>query len=116
MSADYKTLVGLLREFVEEIDKCRAIWDDANKDLVDRVRAAIVPGPPKPTNDAKILHVTAEDDPCCSKHFQSDGRKGRLDHATIWTCPKCGCNWTRSGEASPYVWQARPDMFLVIPR
>ena len=54
MSADYKTLLGLVREFVEEMDKCGAVWDDANKDLVDRARAAIAPSAPKPPNDPKI--------------------------------------------------------------
>jgi hypothetical protein len=36
---------------------------------------------------------TFESDPCCNGNLAKDGRAGKLDIVTSWTCPKCGCEW-----------------------
>lgn len=109
MSADYKTLLGLVREFVEEMDKCGAVWDDANKDLVDRARAAIAPSAPKPPNDPKIVHTGVGQDTCCGPRFAKAGRHGELDHAELWSCPKCGTEWWKVQRVGDmFTWQAHP--------
>ena len=109
MSADYKTLLGLVREFVDspEIEA----YTDAGKELMDRARAAAAPSSPKPTNDARILHMMAEEDPCCSKHFQKDGRAGILDNRMTWDCPKCGTEWKMARMYGLVnLWVAQPSM------
>ena len=35
-------------------------------------------------------------DGCCAKHISKALRKGDLDTAEIWNCPKCGTEWKPS--------------------
>jgi hypothetical protein len=99
MPADYKTLLGLVREIAErplELDPVGGDW-------LTRARAAIEPSQPK--NDVKILHMTASDDPCCSKHFHRAARIGTLDTLEKWECPSCFCEWKMSVVDGVHFWQ-----------
>ena len=106
MSADYKTLLGLVRELVErplELDPVGGDW-------LARARAAIEPS--KPKNDVKILHAMAGQEPCCKPRFMAAGRSGKLDGVEEWTCPKCGTVWRPGpleGNTSMLLWDAVPD-------
>ena len=103
MSVDYKTLLGLVREFVDspEIEA----YTDAGKELMDRARAAAAPSSPKPTNDARILHMMAEEDPCCSKHFHRAAKAGQLDPLDRWDCPACRAEWKMTLVAGVHFWE-----------
>ena len=119
MAADYKTLLGLVRELVA----CAEETPDSEHrvtvgdDLIGRARAAIAPSTPKPPpNDASILHCLEQDDPCCSKHFIKAGRDGVLDRSVTWTCPKCETDWIKQNSGSNiFFWQARPAVLVFRP-
>ncbi len=103
MSADYRTLLGLVREFLEETNA----GDDEYAELRTRARAAIAPSEPKPQSDPAILHMGFSDDPCCSIHALRDARAGKLDAALTWDCPRCKTVWkVADREASVRHWQA----------
>jgi hypothetical protein len=104
MAADYKTLLGLVREFVEA-----AKGDYFVSDLMQRARAAIAPSPPKPTNDACKLHMSGIYDRCCSPPLMKGARAGELDNTDNWACPKCGCEWKLvKVEGTVNMWEANP--------
>lgn len=119
VSADYKTLLGLVREFVQVVDwptYCDCTGSDIPReypDLFARSRAAIAPSEPKPTNDPKLLHVGNDDD-CCRAPFQRDAREGKLDSRITWDCPKCGTEWKMGRcDGFLYHWTARVPMAVI---
>lgn len=98
MAADYKTLLGLVREFLDEPPNA-----PRSHDLINRARAAIEPS--KATNDPAILHMTAGDDPCCSKHFHRAAKAGQLDPLDRWDCPACRAEWKMTLVAGVHFWE-----------
>lgn len=88
MAADYKTLLGLVKEFVE----FSTTRQEPSAELVERARAAVAPSAPKPVNAPEIIHFLPHD-PCCSKHFQKAARTGAVDAVPTWECPSCGTVW-----------------------
>lgn len=106
MPADYKTLLGLVREFVDKTEDLSE-FHIGERELMERARAAIAPSAPAPTNDSKILHI-AMDDPCCSRPFQQAARGGALDNRMTWDCPKCGTEWKMVRcDGFTYRWEPR---------
>ena len=87
MAADYKTLIGLVREFVESAPRT---GDITASDLYRRAREALEPS--KPKNNPEVLHFQL-DDVCCKTPFAKAAAAGELDTAEDWTCPKCGTLW-----------------------
>ncbi len=87
MAADYKTLLGLVRELVDAFEP---LAGTPEVELVVRARAAI--GPSVPKNDPAIIH-THQADACCSKPLMKAARAGELDDKTTWLCPKCDTDW-----------------------
>ena len=91
MAADYRTLLGLVREFVDDahtLDVCPHCTHDRgghhdNACLLARAEKAIEPS--KPKNDPTIMHV-APQDPCCSAPLGKAARSGALDDAETWNC------------------------------
>lgn len=43
-------------------------------------------------NARPILNIIDPDN-CCSRRFHEAARKGTLDAAETWTCPKCGVEY-----------------------
>ena len=109
MAADYKTLLGLVRDFLKQCDHrdvdagFPALFPD--KDLIERARAAIEPSPPKPVNDAKILHSWSPDE-CCAGRLTKAAQTGALDTATHWDCPKCETRWLPTDAGNIRRWEA----------
>ena len=103
MAADYKTLLGLVRE-MESIFGMIA-ETPLECDLITRARAAIVPSPPKPVNDAKILHSWSPDE-CCAGRLTKAAQTGALDTATHWDCPKCETRWLPTDAGNIRRWEA----------
>lgn len=106
MAADYKTLLGLVREFLAEPIAPRS------QDLIDRARAAIEPS--KPKNDPSVLHV-CQPDACCFRPFRNAAGQGTLDGANEWTCPKCGTVW-RMVQAHDNVREWQPEASVAVVR
>ncbi len=114
MAADYKTLLGLVREFVENDPKALDPnkWDEWSPwytDFVVRARAAIAPSVPK--NDPAILHTHAVDS-CCSKHLVKAAREGTLDKIDRWPCPKCGTDWGKPLVHGVHHWTPVPAVMV----
>jgi hypothetical protein len=109
MPADYKTLLGLVREFVENIEQWERgqIYDGIPKEFIDRARAAIAPSEPK--NDPTIAH-THVSDACCSKPIMKAMRDGLLDDKAQWCCPKCDTEWIMQVVNGVHHWRPQPQM------
>ncbi len=124
LPADYKTLLGLVREFVARYDaygKSTAAgesqWPQDLQEQLIRARAAIAPSEPRPQSDPAILHMGFSDDPCCSIHAMRDARAGKLDVAFTWDCPRCKTAWkVADREASVRHWQAEVGFTTFTPR
>lgn len=110
MAADYKTLLGLVREFVERVDaQCFVCKDE---EIIERSRAAILPSAPKPTNDPKITHMGVTDD-CCRVPFAKEARAGEIE-TMDWVCPKCGTTWL--AKSTGFLWQWEPLITMQVFR
>ncbi len=111
MGANYKTLIGLMRELVSEIDE-RGHGDyltARGSDWLERARAATEPS--KPKNDPAILHTHAVDS-CCSKHLVKAAREGTLDKIDRWPCPKCGTDWGKQLVHGVHHWTPVPAVMV----
>jgi hypothetical protein len=117
MAADYRTLLGLVREFVEAtpmntvIAGYGSLGIGISEDLLSRARAAIEPSPAKPMNDPAIVHTHAVDS-CCSKHLVKAAREGKLDHIDRWPCPKCGTDWGKEIVHGVHHWTPVPAVVV----
>ena len=109
MAADYKTLLGLVREFVGGYERM-GVTEDSEDGLLFRARAAIAPSAPK--NDPAILHAwpMVADDMCCSKTLAQTAKLGRLDGAKGFACPKCGTDFLPRQEGSITTWEPVNDI------
>ena len=48
-------------------------------------------------------------DPCCGPRLSKALRKGDLDTAIAWECPKCGCEWKPTIQVEGIrFWQPHP--------
>ena len=90
MAADYRTMIGIVRDFVEEFDRIDMVFEGAIGEIIKRSRVAIEPS--KPKNDPEKLHFQL-DDACCKMPFAKAAAAGKLDTAEEWACPKCGTLW-----------------------
>jgi hypothetical protein len=119
VSSDYKTLLGLVREFVEGEEEesrllglcvyCQGEKTHTSECLLGRARAAIAPSAPKPINDPKILHIGFGESACCVLHASRDARAGKLDNRMTWDCPQCGLEWRMIRmDGFAYIWTAQP--------
>lgn len=52
-------------------------------------------------------------DDCCSGPLSADLFDGHLNDATIWTCPKCGCDWKATIFEGVKHWEARPIVSII---
>ncbi len=105
MAADYKTLLGLLREWIEYVEKELGGPDElgeVGRAIYDRAIAAIEPS--KPKNDPAMVH-TWDNDSCCSKHMSKAARDGKLDALDRWPCPKCDTEWAKYTIHGVYFWK-----------
>jgi hypothetical protein len=105
MPADYKTLLGLVREFVEYIDEELGGLEElgaVGRPLYDRARAAIAPSAPK--NDPAILHSWPPD-PCCAVRLTRAASDGKLDTADFWECPICETKWLPKDNGNVRRWE-----------
>ena len=55
----------------------------------------------------------AEDAVGCCRRIAEAMRKGQLDDADRWECPKCGLEWRPSSEHGIRFWRARPVVTLL---
>ena len=44
---------------------------------------------------SESLTQTYQEDECCGKHLAKFIRSGKAANATLWPCPKCGCDWVK---------------------
>lgn len=113
MPADYKTLLGLVREFVEMMDSQGGPYGELP--ITARARAAIAPSEPKPTNDPKILHTSQGEMGCCQAGFTRAGQIGKLDAGEPFICPRCCTEWVLDRkEAGGGLWIWAPKSSLVV--
>lgn len=115
MAADYKTLFGLVKEFVEVQDALNSGGADTSKvnGLMERARGAVQPSVPKPPpNDITIVHRIPEDDPCCGPSLRGAAKRGHLDNGLSFTCGKCGTNWKATRTENVVDWQPESNVMV----
>ena len=52
-------------------------------------------GAPEQVDVPVSLTQTYQEDECCGKHIAKFIRSGKAANATLWPCPKCGCDWVK---------------------
>lgn len=113
MAADYKTLFGLVKRFIE--------WTDMQEQqgigfgiIGERLRAdareAVKPTPPP--NDITIVHRIPEEDPCCGPSLRAAAKRGHLDKGLSFTCGKCGTNWKATRTDNVVDWQPESNIMV----
>ena len=92
----------------------RAFKSGERKESAETPRAAGGSEYVQKTESPAYTEVPEQDD-CCNKPFALASRAGKLAGVTVWTCPKCGCDWT-SRDAGAGVRHWTPDVQFEVLR